>query len=502
MIDRKKKKFLFNVFGVAIVTLWLIMMGLLVKKYHFRIQKEGIEPGQLKESIDSPQRDWAEIYLKNKKVGYAVNLIKPFGDGYFIQEEMFLKLNLMGLATGVYTATRCRVDDQFLLKSFMFNMTSGAVGFNISGKVEGDELLIETGKGEDRRTQRIRLSNRPMIGAGMGHFFKSRNITVGDTFNLPVFDPYTMAQKPVVVKVVAKEPIEIKGITYNAFRLETEMWGKRMTFWLDESGTTLKEQGFMGLTIIKSSAASAPRNIEGQGEMDFYEMAAVEVERELPDSDRSTYLKLQVGGMDHATLDPDVLNGGRQRFREGVMEITREKKPFKASYLLPFEDHADKMKNLLEPEFNIESDHEEIKNKALEIAGNDRNPASVARELLGWVYHNLEKKPVVAIPSAIEVLRTRVGDCNEHATLLTALLRASKIPARLSTGLVYARHKFFYHAWTEAYIGEWISMDATLNQMPADATHIKLVEGNLDKQVEIAGLMGALKLKVLDYQYD
>jgi hypothetical protein len=51
-------------------------------------------------------------------------------------------------------------------------------------------------------------------------------------------------------------------------------------------------------------------------------------------------------------------------------------------------------------------------------------------------------------------------------------------------------------------VGEWISMDATLNQMPVDATHIKLIEGNLDKQVEIAGLIGALRLKVIDYRYD
>jgi hypothetical protein len=45
-------------------------------------------------------------------------------------------------------------------------------------------------------------------------------------------------------------------------------------------------------------------------------------------------------------------------------------------------------------------------------------------------------------------------------------------------------------------------MDATVNQMPVDATHVKLVEGNLDRQAEIAGLIGELKLKVLDYRYD
>jgi hypothetical protein len=45
-------------------------------------------------------------------------------------------------------------------------------------------------------------------------------------------------------------------------------------------------------------------------------------------------------------------------------------------------------------------------------------------------------------------------------------------------------------------------MDATLNQMPTDASHIKLLEGNLDKQVEIAAWIGEIKLQIVDYRYD
>jgi hypothetical protein len=95
-----------------------------------------------------------------------------------------------------------------------------------------------------------------------------------------------------------------------------------------------------------------------------------------------------------------------------------------------------------------------------------------------------------------------VGDCNEHATLLTALLRAVGIPARLCIGLVYSRDKFYYHAWTEAYLGDWISMDATLNQMPVDATHVKFVEGNLEKQLEMVRIMEKLELKVISFEHD
>ena len=505
MMTMKKNKFFFNLFGIVVVAFWLVMIGLLVKKIHFKDHPVSMDYGgplDIADTIDSPQREWKEIYLNDKKVGYAVNMIKPFRGGYFIQEEVFLKLNLMGMASGIHTITQSRTDNRFLLKSFNFGMTSGVVRFDITGRVQGGELLIETGKGKDRRTRKIKLSSTPMIGSGMGYFFKSKKISVGETFRLPIFDPSTMAQKEAVIRVVDRESININKRRHNAFRLETEMWGRLMKFWLDEEGTTLKEEGFMGLTVVKSSAANAPRDLEvaGEEDVDFYEMVAIKLDKKLPDPTRLSYLKLKVDGIDNASISPDVLNSERQKFHGGTIEIEKENLPFKASYLLPYEDKSDEMKPFLEPEFNIESDEKEIVKMAQEISGKDKSPLSVARKLLNWVYHELDKKPVVVVPSALEVLRTRVGDCNEHATLLTALLRAKGIPSRLSVGLVYTRGKFFYHAWTEAYLGEWVSMDATLNQMPVDATHIKLVQGNLDKQLEIAGLIGTLTLKVLDYR--
>jgi hypothetical protein len=495
-------KRLFNLLGIAVVSVWVVMIGLLIKKLHFMEGDMSVASKQVAGTIDSPQREWKEIYLKDKKVGYTVSLVKPFDGGYLVQEEVFLRLNLMGLASGVYTATQCRVDDNFLLKSFNFSMSSGVVRFNLTGRVVGDELLLESARGKAKRTQRIKLSAPPMMGACMGFFLKSRKIRVGEEFKVPIFDPSTTAQKEAIVKVVAREPITINRIRYNAYRLETEMWGKLLTSWVDESGTTLKEKGFMGFTIVKSSAAVAPLDIEGQEEVDFYDAASISVERRLPEPSRVHYLKLQVDGINNAVLDPDVLTGGRQRFHEGVMEISREYLPSRAPYSVPYPHRGDGMKPFLKSEFNIESDEKEIIEKAREIFGSEKDPLVVSRRLFAWVYENLEKRPVVSVPSALEVLKTRIGDCNEHATLLTALLRASGIPARLNIGLVYNRGKFFYHAWTEAYVGKWVSMDATLNQMPVDATHIKLVEGNLERQVEIAGLIGQLKLKVLDYRYD
>lgn len=498
-----KKSHLFHLLGVSIVIFWLVLMGTLIRKIHFQDFPGSGSRQASAGTAPAHEREWREIYLKEKKVGYSVSILRPFEQGYYIQEEIFLRMNLMGLPSGIHTVTQCQVDRDFLLKSFNFSMASGAVTFNASGRMDETDLLVETGTGKEKRTQKIRLPRRPMMGAGLGPFFKSRGLLeVGQTFSMPIFDPSTLSQKDATIRVVAQEPIRINRRRFDAYRLETQLWGKTLTFWLDADGTTLREDGFMGLTAIKSSAANAPRNLEVGDDVDFYEMTAVQADRNLHNPMRSRRLKIVIEGLDEKHFPRAMMASDRQVFAGDVLEIRREAFPEDASYALPFEDADGKMVAFLMPEFNMESDDREVVRQAREIAGDDTNPVSVAKKMLTWVYQHLEKKPVVSVPSAVEVLRTRVGDCNEHATLLATLLRAVKIPSRISIGLVYTKGKFFYHAWTEAYVGQWLTMDATLNEMPADATHIKFLEGNLDKQVEILGLIDSIRVRVLDYQYD
>ena len=105
---------------------------------------------------------------------------------------------------------------------------------------------------------------------------------------------------------------------------------------------------------------------------------------------------------------------------------------------------------------------------------------------------------MVSIPSAVEVLRQKAGDCNEHAVLFTALARSLGIPANIQAGIIYQEGHFFYHAWAQVYLGAWVAVDPLLNQIPADATHIRLVTGDLDQQVDIVKIIGRLKVEILE----
>lgn len=493
-----KKRHIFNLFGVIIIALWISLLSLHLKKQY--VSPKSISGIENRDESGEIRRNWKEIYLKEKKVGYSVNTIDPVKNGYYIQDELYLRLNLMGFEKGLFTITQASVDRDFRLKNFFFRMNSGVIKYRIYGEVEGNILKIKTGTGRRAKTTELKLSEIPMISSGVDQLFRNAKLVPGNSHSISFFDPSTMAQKEAVFNVKKLEKIKIKLTTYDAYRIESEMYGNKLTFWVDKSGDILKEEGFMGLTMIKSSAINAPVNLEEDSD-DFYDLTSIEVDKKLPDPKRLYTLKLRLNGIDDVEFNWSGLNDERQDFSNNILTVIKEKKPFKLEYNIPYSGDDAELKKYLAPEFNIQSDDKKIIEMAQKIIGKARTPVDVSEKMMGWVYTSLSKQPVVSVPSAVEVLETRTGDCNEHATLLTALLRAAGVPARISVGLVYLRERFFYHAWVEAYTGQWITLDPTLNQMPADVTHISLLKGNIDKQVEIMGLIGKLKIEVEDFEY-
>ena len=154
------------------------------------------------------------------------------------------------------------------------------------------------------------------------------------------------------------------------------------------------------------------------------------------------------------------------------------------------------------PEPFIESDDAEIRAEAERLVQGVTGSRARAERLTREVNSLLEKKPTLSLPSAKEVLRTKVGDCNEHTALFVAMSRSLGIPSRINVGLVFVHGAFYYHAWPEVYLDEgggrglWLPVDPTFNQFPADATHVRLARGGLDKQTAILPLIGRVRMVV------
>ena len=212
----------------------------------------------------------------------------------------------------------------------------------------------------------------------------------------------------------------------------------------------------------------------------------------IEDDVRALVVRLQ-----NVELEGFDLEGGRQTLRGDTLTVRREPlTALEANYSLPYQADEE-MTQYLESTPLIQADHPRIVETARRVAGGATDPAVVARRLTDWVYDTLDKDITLSVPSAVQVLEMGVGDCNEHTVLYVALARALGLPTRTAVGLVHINGRFYYHAWPEVWLEEWVAVDPTLGQYPADASHLRFLVGGLARQVELIRLIGRLQLDII-----
>jgi hypothetical protein len=113
-----------------------------------------------------------------------------------------------------------------------------------------------------------------------------------------------------------------------------------------------------------------------------------------------------------------------------------------------------------------------IRDQARKIIGDETNSYKAACKLRAWVYANMKGGLAFSPISAVQILKSLTGDCKHYATLYVALARSVGIPSRTVVGLMLIDSTFYTHEWAEIFVGEWVPIDATLDQNFVDAAHV------------------------------
>jgi hypothetical protein len=297
------------------------------------------------------------------------------------------------------------------------------------------------------------------------------------------------------VKIVflGEETISIMGREEKARKVSVDYMGAPQYAWIGRDGSVLREEGAFGLRLEQVAREEALKRDSLSPVIDLAEAASLPANKMIQHADRLKELKIKLKGIE----DRDIfLDGDRQTLRESILTIQKESVPS-----LSLQRQAGKGSKELETSLGsdlfIQSDHPVIQSKAKEIVSASDSDRVKAEKLIQWVHKNIEKRPVLSVPSALETLQNGVGDCNEHAVLLAALARASGIPSQVEAGLVYQKGRFYYHAWNVLYLDRWITADAVMGQFPADVTHIRFVRGT-DRQVDLIRIIGNIQIEILE----
>jgi len=492
---------------IAILAAWVLSLGWLVKREVFRPTGARLAAAAL---AVPPGALFYRLAVGGQQVGYSSTTIDTLASSLRVENVFVLDVPAMGALHRTSARSIATLSRALRLETVETTFDGDLGQFAAHGRVIGDTvLLVAIVAAGDSQTTRIPLQGPITLPTLLPlRLAFGGELRSGHAYTARLFDPLLLTGRDVTARVAAESTLVVSDSadldsttmvwvpehfdTVRAFRIDHDALGGGvpMSSWIDAQGglvfaTTdgfameraafeIVYQNFKKrdtVRIARSSAAPAPGEIIPLTAL----VAGVR-----SDPEPRERLRLRRNGRD--TID--------------IVQATASE-AHAAPYRLPSRDTA--LARWLAPEPLIQSHDPRIAAQARRVIERERAPARVAELLTHWVHRTLRRAipPSGSVPSAVKVLETARGDCNDATTLFVALARSTGLPARTVGGLIYLNGRFYYHAWAEVYLNDWIAVDPTFDQFPADAAHIPIATGGLARQIELVPLVGRLKLEVL-----
>jgi hypothetical protein len=510
--------------AVVILGAWGAGLATLVQREFFQGRPQRLAEAALRLS---PSATYFAVEQGGKVIGFASATIDTLPTeitavNYFVAD--------FPVDSGVQRTSKrsvVRLSRGLSLRTFDTQVDSRSAPVHTGGRADGDSALVYVKFTGTVPTDSQRMSvHGPVvlppvvpIALALGNRPK-----VGGKYTLPTLDPDAIASTATAFTIVAESLFTVvdsakfnedKGEwvgaltdTVRAWRVETPDAKGAFAAWIDAQGRTVESALPGGVTLRRTAYELAFENwriardratASNAGTGDIQERTAIAAHAVLGRA-RLFSMTVQLGASNLKGYD---LDGGRQHFSGDTLKVTREKEASIGANGPSFpemrtRDFRVKFRNELAAEPLLQVHDGEMIRLAVGIVGLERNPVQMAQKLNQWVNDSVAQVVTYSVPNALTIARVRRGDCNEHTQLFVALARSIGIPARFASGLMYVAGKFYYHAWAEVWAGDWMAVDPTFGQFPADAAHLRFELGGLSRQTELLQLMGNLKIKVLE----
>ena len=456
-------------------------------RFQKRVEKKLQEQNAPENMSQNPQEHWYNLALMNTKIGYMhVSTDKTEYQGEEVdRHKIDMVMNFKALGTDVtLEITRVEYTGSDLMPRHFLSTSNESGLKQVEGRiVDGIAYIKTTLNGETTESEVPVPPDTISEHVGVESLFK-QGLKIGEKRNFHIFSFDLL--KPV------KTELEVEGqdtLTYQS--AEKQVYVLRQTLdmmngitakvWLDTDGVNYKtEVPMMGLSMvtIKTDKETALGDTE---EVDVVLKTRILPSGKRPAPKAKTFkaeVKLPAGNIADA-----IMSNSQQQLiltseKAGKLSIQVPTVAAEDCPPLPIQD--------VESEFlgasaYIQTDAPAIRAKTEEILDGETNSWRAAEKLCEWVHTGItEKKMSGGFGSSLTALASLSGDCTEHTVLFIALARAAGIPARICSGIAFAKDAFYYHFWPEVYVGKWVQMDPTFGQTIADANHIQLGGGTVE----------------------
>ncbi len=507
--------------ALLILVAWAGGLGALARREFFKGSGQRLAELALRMS---PETFYYVVEQNGQQVGFASSAIDTTGRGFILKDAFSADLPIGGTLHRATATSEVKLTRGMVLTGFIVQFSADSSPITVVGAAEGDSAIryVVTSAMSPPDTQRLK-TNGPVLLPTLVPLavMLGDKPKVGRSFTVPMFDPTAMGTKDITVSIQAESLFTVPDsaaldpatgrwrIVHSDTVRAWQVGGPDSKFvggWLDERGRMVEAKQAGGLVLKRTAFEVAFENWRDKqlantanssaAARDVLETTAIAAR--VPMVGTLDKIKVRLRG---TTLDGFDLDGGRQLLAGNLLEVRRED-PAELKAALGAMPTGAILANRFAKELAKEPLLQVGDPKLLALVERLSKGASskreVAERLVTWVYDSLKKEVTVSVPDALRIFEQRKGDCNEHTQLLVALARTARIPARMASGLAYVRGHFYFHAWPELYLGQWVAVDPTFGQFPADAAHLRFVTGGLQRQASLLRLLGTLQIDVLD----
>ena len=449
-----------------------------------------------------PWRDyWTGIIFNGEKIGFSHTRVAPASQtGEFdIHSEAAFLLRFLGVEKKFRMTSTDRIRDDLQLVRFDYDVDMDGVRQQVRGEVRERTLHAEIRTRDNVTIQTLPLADPLYPTAIIGLYPLVNGLGVGRHYRYSAYSGETQTIATVEQQIRAYEHSEL--FDGAAFRIETAYQGQTTTTWMNARGLPELELSLNGVLVSALEDEDRARAYLAAASLNkkdlILDFSRIPLDRPLEKPRETGALTLEIAGLDSRFLLAPTPQQRCSQAPGGLRCALRRAVPGNdIAVSTPAPRPSD-----LGTSVAVPTGHPRIDKLARQIGAGAVDRTAQARAMVAWIQRNIAPEPTDVF-SALDVLDTGKAECQGHTFLYAALARTLGIPTRVVNGIVYSDdyNGFYYHTWAESLLDDgWIAVDPTFGQIGADATHVKLIEGESPADLlPLVDLVGRLKVRRLD----
>ena len=477
-----------RVTNVIVFCLWIVLLSLLLYKNYAGTSPE--KPVAIADAFGK-ETYWYDAYVGNRKVGYASTSYEKAGEELIIKHEREIDVKKNGKDSVLYENLKCLCSLSYSIKSFEYESHfKDESGVKVRGEAGQDNIIFFLESSEKRKVYRIPRKDF-YFPVTLIPVLVQQKPAAGAAFTIPFLNIANLSVNDERVVLEEIRPVKVGMDIFGVYKFKSG----NTIWWANEKGLIVKEKSPIGV-ILYSQAEKFAKDPSDRTLFDYTSLPYLKSNKIIENPEALKTFKVRINGFTLQTKlyenSPVILKNKTLTIQKIDLETLKGK-----SYHLPFT--GGQLKSYLSPDKWVLSNYKPLQDTGLIYARSNKSDAFLLTQyLMNYVFSLVRTRPLFVLSDSKSFIESLSGDYLERAVMLATYARAAGLPTRLVGGLVYLNGYFYFHAWPEVWLSQWVPVDPTFAQFPADVTHIPLKEGTLEDITSIVDDLKSATIEILE----